>query len=65
MVTVTVYTRFVVPYLTVTLTVFVPSTHVAALPLVTVVVPFLISAVAAESTVLTVMVLVASVVVTV
>ena len=55
----------VVPFVTVTVTVLLPADHVAALPLVTVVVPFLITTVASLSVAVAVITLVAEVVVVV
>lgn len=53
------------PFVTVTVTVLLPADHVAALPLVTVVVPFLITTVASLSVAVAVITLVAEVVVVV
>ena len=61
--TVTVYVLVSVPFVTVIVTVFSPVSHVAAEPLVTSVVPFMILTVASSSVAVAVIVLVALVVV--
>ena len=59
------YTSVSVPFVTVIVTVFSPADHVALAPLVTVVVPFLISTVASSSSGVAVILFVAADVVTV